>query len=238
METLGSKIKKLRIKNKITQTELAEKLFVSDKTISSWECDRTVPEINMLFSISSLFSESLYSLIDTNYCNNVPVEIEIKLHLEKNEFDDLFNKLNNDTLISVNQVDTYYVPTFKEFNNEWLRIREENNKSILTYKKKINDQSCDEYESLFDNKNNLEKILINLGYQEKGKIVKERNKIMYQDKYEISFDYLPNIGYFIEIEVKEVLKNNKEEINDLIELMKKLNIDYNKVSSKRYFDYL
>ena len=33
----GTIIRELREKNRLTQAELAEKLFVSDKTVSKWE---------------------------------------------------------------------------------------------------------------------------------------------------------------------------------------------------------
>ena len=49
MLTLGEKIKNIRISNNLKQSELAEMLFVSEKTISSWENNRTVPDLNIIF---------------------------------------------------------------------------------------------------------------------------------------------------------------------------------------------
>ena len=63
MLTLGEKIKKIRITNKLKQSELAEMLFVSEKTISSWENNRTVPDLNMIYKISDYFKKSFYYLI-------------------------------------------------------------------------------------------------------------------------------------------------------------------------------
>ena len=37
MTNIGEKIKEIRIKNNLTQQELGDKLFVSDKTISSYD---------------------------------------------------------------------------------------------------------------------------------------------------------------------------------------------------------
>ena len=51
MINIGSNIKKLRIKNSITQQELGDKLYVSDKTISSWESSRTYPDISVLLDL-------------------------------------------------------------------------------------------------------------------------------------------------------------------------------------------
>ena len=44
----GSTIKALREKQRLTQSQLAEKLCVSDKTISKWETRRGFPDISLL----------------------------------------------------------------------------------------------------------------------------------------------------------------------------------------------
>jgi len=49
------KIKSLRKEKNWTQKELAEKLNVSDKTISSWETGRTYPDIDSLIQLADLF---------------------------------------------------------------------------------------------------------------------------------------------------------------------------------------
>ena len=67
MLTLGEKIKNIRISNNLKQSELAEMLFVSEKTISSWENNRTVPDLNMIYKISDYFKKSFYCLINDDY---------------------------------------------------------------------------------------------------------------------------------------------------------------------------
>ena len=42
----GAVIKELREKNKLTQQALAEKLGVSDKTVSKWETAKGYPDIS------------------------------------------------------------------------------------------------------------------------------------------------------------------------------------------------
>ena len=44
----GTTIKMLREKKQLTQAELAEKLCVSDKTISKWETAKGYPDISLL----------------------------------------------------------------------------------------------------------------------------------------------------------------------------------------------
>lgn len=59
----GAVIKELREKNQLTQSELAEQLNVSDKTISKWETAKGYPDISLLEPIAKVFGISLTELI-------------------------------------------------------------------------------------------------------------------------------------------------------------------------------
>ncbi len=54
-KTIGKLISALRKANGMTQKELGEKLFVSDKTVSRWECDECTPELSLIPSIAESF---------------------------------------------------------------------------------------------------------------------------------------------------------------------------------------
>lgn len=54
-KTIGKFISALRRANGMTQKELAEKLFVSDKTVSRWECDECTPDLTLIPVIAELF---------------------------------------------------------------------------------------------------------------------------------------------------------------------------------------
>ncbi len=69
----GAVIKKLREKNHLTQSELAEKLCVSDKTISKWETAKGYPDISLLEPIAKVFGISITELISGNAVSNVNV---------------------------------------------------------------------------------------------------------------------------------------------------------------------
>ena len=69
----GAVIKKLREKKKLTQAELAEKLNVSDKTVSKWETARGYPDISLLEPIAKVFGVSITELISGNAVSNVNV---------------------------------------------------------------------------------------------------------------------------------------------------------------------
>ena len=55
MSTLGERIKELREINNISQHELGEKLFVSDKAVSKWETNKNEPDITALTKMAELF---------------------------------------------------------------------------------------------------------------------------------------------------------------------------------------
>ena len=66
----GAVIKELREKNHLTQAELAEKLQVSDKTISKWETAKGYPDISLLEPIAEVFGISIAELLAGNaICN-------------------------------------------------------------------------------------------------------------------------------------------------------------------------
>ena len=60
---LGKRLKECRMKSEMTQEELADRLYVSRQTISSWENDKSYPDIHSLLMISDLFGVSLDILI-------------------------------------------------------------------------------------------------------------------------------------------------------------------------------
>ena len=53
---LGGRIQKLRIDNGLTQEQLAEMLSVSRQSVSKWEMDQSLPEIDRVIMMSKLFS--------------------------------------------------------------------------------------------------------------------------------------------------------------------------------------
>ena len=54
-KTMGKFISVLRKANGMTQQELADKLLVSDKTVSKWERDERMPDISLLPAIAEIF---------------------------------------------------------------------------------------------------------------------------------------------------------------------------------------
>ena len=78
--SLGKNIQHLRKQKKITQEQLAEIMSVSRQTISRWEADEIIPELNKLVALSDEFSCKLDTLVkeDMYACHEVYSEIVIK----------------------------------------------------------------------------------------------------------------------------------------------------------------
>lgn len=60
---LGTKIRQLRKFSGMTQEQLAEKLHVSRQALSKWENDTSLPDLESVIKISTLFRISLEELL-------------------------------------------------------------------------------------------------------------------------------------------------------------------------------
>ena len=69
----GAVIRELREKNHMTQAELAERLCVSDKTISKWETAKGYPDISLLEPLAKAFGVSVTELMSGNAVSNTNV---------------------------------------------------------------------------------------------------------------------------------------------------------------------
>ncbi len=61
--TLGEKIQTLRKQQGLSQEALAEKLAVTRQTVSKWELNRSLPDLDFIARLSAVFQVSVDSLI-------------------------------------------------------------------------------------------------------------------------------------------------------------------------------
>ncbi len=87
---IGNRIKELRVKNKVTQEELAKALQVSTQAVSKWENGGS-PDLELVPSIATYFNVATDYLFDMKE-NNI-VDIEKKLAKYIQNFD-LKNRMN------------------------------------------------------------------------------------------------------------------------------------------------
>lgn len=240
--TIGSKIADYRKQKKWTQKVLADKLYVSDKAISSWEMGRTYPDLESIIKMSELFECNVGNLL-YNPNEKINVETEIKIRTTEDEFLQLEYYLNRNAEFKneTHQLDTYYQPKHRPFLKvdgsditEWIRIGIRGNKKIINYKKWYDNKYCDEYEVEIDDEENMNKIFLTLGLEEIAVVDKTRKTFLYQDKYEIALDYVENLGYFVEIEVKKYSESALAEYDKLLRIAKSLNLNLNNIDKRGY----
>lgn len=63
--TFGKKIQKLRNDNKLTQEQLAKKLYVSRTAVSKWESEKGYPNIETLKDMATLFNITVDELLSS-----------------------------------------------------------------------------------------------------------------------------------------------------------------------------
>jgi transcriptional regulator with XRE-family HTH domain len=110
-KTIGKFIAALRRASGMTQRELGEKLFVSDKTVSRWECDECTPELSLIPVIAEIFGITTDELLrgERNNPERLAAETEEASARQKAKSERQFclmldrsgRKYKNFTLISV-----------------------------------------------------------------------------------------------------------------------------------------
>ncbi|WP_461812929.1 helix-turn-helix domain-containing protein [Faecalimonas sp.] len=66
---IGERIKRLRKVNNLSQEELARSLHTSRQTVSRWETNRSIPDIDMLEKVASVFEMEVQDLLDEKTVN-------------------------------------------------------------------------------------------------------------------------------------------------------------------------
>lgn len=175
---------------------------------------------------------------------NKEIEIKIKISEEKANFCKNFLIHNAIFVNSSQEVDQYLSPSHRnflapEFPFEWLRLRLKNNKVVLNYKHWYPENAevsthCDEFETEIQNSDSLLRIFKALDITPLIIVDKVREKYNYKDEFDISIDFVKELGYFIEIEY--IGKSNKiEEANKLLlEIAKTLNLDISQRDNRGY----
>ena len=69
MVRIGAFLKELRVQSRMTQEQLGEKLGVTNKTISRWECGTYLPPVEMLKELSDLYGLTINEIISGQRLN-------------------------------------------------------------------------------------------------------------------------------------------------------------------------
>ena len=60
---VGKNISELRKKKGLTQQELGDKLFVTDKAVSKWERGLSLPDISILEKLADILDTDIYNIL-------------------------------------------------------------------------------------------------------------------------------------------------------------------------------
>ena len=79
-QKIGAFIAKKRHEKKMTQQDLAEKLFLTGKTISRWENGNYMPDLSILIELANILDTSVYELllgedVSNQQVDNIETEI-------------------------------------------------------------------------------------------------------------------------------------------------------------------
>lgn len=101
----GAFVSSLRKEKGITQKELADKLYVSDKAVSKWETGRSIPDVALLMPLAEILGVTVTELLECHRIDNpqpLPaeaVETIVKKAVTYQEFETEKGKLNKKWLV-------------------------------------------------------------------------------------------------------------------------------------------
>jgi predicted adenylyl cyclase CyaB len=173
-------------------------------------------------------------------------EIEVKFSVSKEVFEEAL--LRTKKLVPLHgksaQKDEYFTPLHRnfvspEFPFEWLSIRERGGKTILNYKHFYPENAaivthCDEYETVVEDSSKLKKIFDALNIKSLVVVKKDRETYNISGEFEIAFDTMEDLGYFIEIEAMKNLGDVQKTRQLIFGLAKKLGLDVNAGDNRGY----
>ena len=102
MVTFGERLKKLRIQNNMTQSNLAKALKVSPSRIGMYESGRRNPDTSMLNILSDFFNVSVDYLMGRTNIKNFTSDNELKKLIMQSNINDTDNDIRN-SLISMKE---------------------------------------------------------------------------------------------------------------------------------------
>lgn len=78
---IGKFISEMRKSKKLTQKNLADKLFISEKTISKWECGKGLPEVSLMLPLCEILGISVNELLSGHKINNDDYKVNAEENL-------------------------------------------------------------------------------------------------------------------------------------------------------------
>ncbi len=175
------------------------------------------------------------------------IEVEIKLQLAECDYDRIVDILGSIASIKAqkHQTDVYYSPageSFYDSGDRCLRIRTEDNKTILSYKRiygeNTSTQYIEEYEACVDSFNMMDSILKALGFRNEIVVDKHRQEYVTENGLLVALDCVADLGSFIEIENCNESDDLEKRNQDLYDFVNCLGVDMTNRNSEGYSNML
>ena len=125
---IGKFIAECRKKQNLTQSQLAEKLFITDRAVSKWETGRAMPDSSLMLDLCNILNITVNDLlygevISMNDLENKQNELLLKAIKEKQDADKLALKLEilNGVLGCVILFTCVFIAAFANLE-DWIRF--------------------------------------------------------------------------------------------------------------------
>ena len=236
----------------MTQNDLAEKMYVTNKTVSRWENGNYMPDLSSIILLSDVLKVSTYELLLGEDLNNNQeetnnIETETRVLFELNEEKNIIDKLNN--IPELSYKGKFYEKTIqynhpndnidfysKEIDARFrVRITKNDNyeKCMISYKRRgenffneqINSEEEVEVEIKYSDFNNLTYILENVLKMKFIESYERYRYVFYNDDVEIDVDIYP---FMIAVEI-ENKSSNKDPKAVVLYYLEKLNFSMNDI---------
>jgi len=205
---VGKLIAKRRKKLKMTQEELANKLYVTNKTVSRWENGDYMPDLSMIVSLSNVLGVSTYELltgvVDSNKSNieietrvlfSLSEEVKIVNYLKK--FEDLIYKGKFYEKTSQYNHPDKNIDFYSKDIDARFRVRisknETYNKCMISYKRRKEN-------FLDEDINNEEEVEVNIDYKDYDNLTYILEKVLKMELVE-SYERYRYVFYNDDIEI-------------------------------------
>lgn len=229
---IGEFISKKRKEIGLKQYELAEKLNVTDKTISRWENGNYMPDLTMLIDLASILNTSVYELLlgeeITQNNKNDNIETEVRFLYSLSEEEKILSYLNKISCLTYKgtfqEKTTQYNHPMKEYNfyskeiDARFRVRttinNEMKKCMITYKRRgenflneeINTEEEVEVSIKYEELDNLTYLLENVIHMELIESYERKRHVFFNEDIEVVVDVYP---FMIAIEIENKSKDKE-----------------------------
>lgn len=123
---IGAFLKDLRKHNGLTQEQLAEKLNISNRSISRWETGKSLPDIAILIELAEFYNVDINEILDGKRKDNTNVEpkelINAIANYTNHDMEIILNRIKRYSFISICALFLGIIFAIFDFSNKFYQI--------------------------------------------------------------------------------------------------------------------